>query len=423
VTGLRELFEELAERPPAPAPLAADELYAAGRRTRRRRRAAWGTTAALAAGAVAAGAVGVAGVIGVGAPERAAPGEHAATSPGPSTPAPVVAPPVGGDQWVDWVGAADATYLYRKAAACSRPSVLCPKTRRQLSASTDGGRTWAGRGPVIELTGLTVLDRRTLVGTDVGSSARGPVVSTDGGRTWSPVPAGAAVTSVTVAATICRPAGDGSACHIYGMDEQGRLGWLADQPAIVLTGGGLVTAAGDRLWVGGHDPRSDQPAAAFSADGGHTWSVYAFAGFPDCADAGCHRVRVTTGDGRTAYALITDGEGRREVVYRGTAGGDWRRVGDRTLPAGVMSGGNSFVTRDGAHIVSRYDYDHVAYRETGLQRFWAVPGGDDRPVPMVGLPEAVRGIGRAPDGWLYAGLFDGTVYGSTDGRHWAPTTD
>jgi hypothetical protein len=415
VTGLRELFEELAERPPAPAPLAADELYAAGRRSRRRRRVAWGTTAG-----VAAGVVGVIGVIGVGAPDGAAPGEQAAASPGRSAPSPAVGLPRGG---VQWVGAADATYLYRAVAACSRAGVSCPKTRWRLSASTDGGRTWAERGPVLDVAGLTVLDRRTLVGADWRSPARDPVVTVDGGRTWSPVPAGSTVSSVTVAATICRPADEASACQIYGLDAQGRFGRLADQPALVLTDGGLVAGGGDRFWVGGHDPRSDQPAAAFTADGGHTWSVYAFAGFPDCADAGCHRVYVATGDGRTAYAMITDREARREVVYRSTVDGDWRHVDARTLPPGVQSSGQSFVTRDGAHVVSRYEA--VAGRDADRRRFWAVPdaGGDDRPVPMAGLPEAVGAVRRAPDGWLYAHGQDGTVYGSPDGRHWAPTTD
>jgi hypothetical protein len=415
VTGLRELFEELAERPPAPAPLAADELYAAGRRSRRRRRAAWGATAALAAGAV-----GVAGVIGVGAPERAAPGEHAATSPGRSATSPGMAFPPGA---VQWVGAADDTYLYRAVAACSRASVSCPKTRWRLSATTDGGRTWAERGAVLDLADLTVLDRATLVGADVRPSTGGPVLSTDGGRTWTAVPSGATVSEVSVAATICRPAGEASACQIYGLDAEGRFGRLARQPSIVLTDGGLVAGGGDRLWIGGHDQRSDQPAAAFSADGGHTWSVYAFAGFPDCADIGCHRVNVTTGDGRTAYAMFTDRDGRREVVYRGTADGNWRDVSERTLPADVVSGGPPFVTRDGAHVVSWYE--DVPDRAEDRRRFWAVSdsGGDARPVPLVGLPDAVGAVRRAPDGWLYAHLPDGTVYGSTDGRHWAPTTD
>jgi hypothetical protein len=417
MTGLRQLFDELAERPPAPAPLAADELYAAGRRSRQRRRAAWGATATVAVGAMAAGAMGVIGVV---APDRPAPGENVAGPPGRSAPSPTVGSPRGA---VQWVGAADATYLYRAVAACSRASVSCPKTRWRLSASTDGGRTWAERGAVIDMVDVTVLDRRTLVGVDWRSSAREPVVSLDGGRTWSEAAPGATVSGVTVAASVCRPAGHGSACQLYGLDSDGRFGRLGRQPALTLTDAGLVAGDGDRLWVGGHDPRSNQPGAAFSADGGHTWSVHAFPGFPDCADPGCHRTEVSAGHGGTAYAMVTDREARREIVYRATADGDWRHIGEQTLPAGVTSGGWSFVTRDGAHVVARYE--DVAGQGTDRRRFWAArPGGRQyRPVPMTGLPDKVGAVRRAPDGWLYTHRGDGTVYGSTDGRHWAPTTD
>jgi hypothetical protein len=414
MTGLRELFEELAESPPAPGPLAADELYAAGRRSRQRRRAVWAATATVAVGAIAAGVV---GLVGGATPDRSAPGEDAA-GPSAPAPAPAVGLPRGG---VQWVGAADATHLYRAVAACPEPSASCPKTRWRLSASTDGGRTWTERGPAIEVVGLTVLDRLTLAGADWRSATSDAVLTVDGGRTWSRVDAGATVATATVVTTICGSADTGPTCQLYGLDPAGRFGRLVHQPALAITDAELV--AGDRLWVGGQDPRSRRPMAAVSADRGGTWSVHTFAGFPACADVECYRVEVSTGDGGTAYAMVTDLRSRREAVYRGTPDGRWRLVRDGTSPPEVVSSERSFVTRDGAHVVSRYE--DVADRDTDRRRFWAAPPGtgEYRPLRLDGLPDAVRAVRRAPDGWLYTYLDDGTVYGSVDGRRWAPTTD
>jgi hypothetical protein len=415
MTGLREMFEELADRPPPPDTLTADEMYAAGRRDRRRRRTAWAATttvavAALAAGVVSVPAAGLWTPAPAGSSDSSAPGD-----PRPDT--------TGAGDIIQFAGSADPKHLYLGYFAC-QPAPSCPKTQVQLVASDDGGRTWAERGSAIDVLGLAVLGPRTLMATDLRDRTRSDlIISSDGGRTWSR--ARLATTPVAAAGAdpvVCLARQNWTDCVLHVMNSAGGFAPLAHQPPVTMADRGAVERRGGNLWVTGTDPAAGRPAVAVSTDGGRTWSAHVFAEPAGCADQRCGPADLATGDGRTAYAVVADPGSRRVVAYRGTAGGGWRRTGDVTTVADQgIPGTWSFVAADGTHVVSRM----VTNRDGGVDElgFWAATRSGYRPVSLDGLPGTVYPVRRAPDGWFYThGYGDNLMYGSVDGLRWEPVT-
>ena len=236
MTGLREMFDEVAGSPGPPSWLSADQVYAAGRRRRTR----IGVLKGVAAAVAVLVAVGVGGVI------AASSGDERPTPADSTTPDPAVSGPV------QRVVAADAGHLYVTYFACTPPSNSCPKTKQRLFGSDDGGRTWQERGPALDAVDLTVLGPETLVAIGPKSAVR---VSTTGGRTWSE-----ARRSATPVAAV--PDGGGVLCWsaraqdvhcaLYAIDPaSGRFAPLAAQPEFEPQFGFVDVVAG-HLWIAGH---------------------------------------------------------------------------------------------------------------------------------------------------------------------------
>lgn len=391
MTGLREMFEDLAESPPPPSQITGEEMYAAGRRRRQRRTRIVRTVATLAVTAVAAATASVV-TLRSPEPEPASGGEPL---------------PAGN---INWTGAADSRHLYAAVQAC--PDQSCPKTIVQLYASDDGGRSWAPRGEAMALIDTTVVGPSTLVANIAGAST--PNVSTDGGHTWTPARMHNPAETVPPGGTlICWTQPDTEWCRPYVVDPAGK--WfapLAKPPALGREA--QWAPAGDRLWAAGTTPNG-KPAVAVSTDAGRTWATETL----DCPDADCTWATVApTADGDTAYAVVTAPNTR--IVYRGGVDGAWARVSTQKVSDEELRGGpRSFVTADGTHVV--YEYEPVGDIE-GLT-FWAKSGSGTayERVAMEGLPATVYPIRRAADGWFFT-WSNGSVralYGSTDGRHWS----
>jgi hypothetical protein len=392
MTGLREMFEDLAEAPPPPSRVTGDDVYALGQRRRHRRTRIVRGAAVLAVTAVAAVAASVVNVMSP-APEPAGGGDPL---------------PAGN---INWAGAADARHLYAAVQAC--PDRSCHKVLVRLYASDDGGQGWTARGDATALVEATVVGPSTLVATFAGKTET-PMLSTDGGQNWTPAQRRAPVRAVPPGGTlICWTDPGTGGCGPYVVDPA--AGWfapLAKPPALAPDAQWL--RAGDRLWAAGTNA-SGQPAVAVSTNAGRSWVTKIL----DCPLAECHPARVaTTADGGTAYAIVTAPNTR--IVYRGGVTGGWTRMStETTTDENPVGGERSFVTADGTHVL--YEVEPAGAID-GLS-FWA-NSGPDTPygrLAMDGLPATVHRIRRAPDGWLFTWSY-GTqraMYGSTDGRHWS----
>ncbi|GLH95698.1 hypothetical protein [Phytohabitans aurantiacus] len=392
MTGLREMFEDLAVSPPPPSQVTGEEMYAAGRRRRKRRTRIVRAVAALAVTAVAAATASVVTMVSP-PPEPASSGDPL---------------PAGN---INWIGAADSRHLYAAVQAC--PDQSCVKTLVQLYASDNGGQGWTPRGDAMVLVDAVVAGPSTLVATVAGKST--PSVSTNGGHTWTSAQRRSQAAAVPPGGTLfCWASTDAELCSPYVVDPA--AGWfapLARPPA--LRPGAQWMRAGDRLWGAGADLNGIS-AVAVSTDAGHTWSTRTL----QCPRAICYGATVaTTADGNTAYAVVTSPNAR--FVYRGGVTGAWTLTGIEKITAheAALGGDRSFVTADGTHVV----YGTKPVGDLDGRTFSANSGTDTpyQPVVMDGLPALVRAIGRAPDGWFFTSTYgpERAVYGSTDGRHWS----
>jgi hypothetical protein len=399
MTGLREMFDEVAEAPAPPSRLVADEVYTTGRRRRTRN----GILKGLAAAVALLAAVGVGGAIATPeGGESPAPGGSAVPEPDVSGPA-------------QWVAAADSAHLYITYLNC--PDGTCPKTTVRLLGSDDGGRTWQQRGAPIDVVNPIVVDERTLVAPVSQSLIK---VSVDGGRTWSAATrASQDMAAVPEGGTLfCQALSDATdTCRLIAVDPKSRtFASLATQPRSALSVGPVESAAG-HLWVAGTTTaKSCLPAASVSTDGGRNWATHIL---PDPAGGGsqrCASVRITTtADGQVAYAVVRDAGGKSRSVYRVRVDGSPELV-DTTNTYDNRDA--SFVTADGTHVLARTVRGE---RVDELRWLAAGPAGYE-PIILDGLPGTVYPVRRTPDGWFYTHSYgsDRSVYGSIDGRHWSP---
>ncbi|PZF91695.1 sialidase family protein [Micromonospora deserti] len=397
MTGLREMFDEVAEGPAPPSHLVADDVYSAGRRRRTRNGLVKGALAAVALVV----AVGLGGVI--------------VTRPGGEPPAPGgspdSAPDVSGP--AQWVGAADATHLYATYMNC--PGGPCAKALVRLVASDDGGRTWQERGTATEIIDLVVVDRQTLVAVKPEAAI---AVSVDGGRTWSAatqasrpiteVPDGGTVLCTTIEETTGR-------CLLYVVDPKSRMfAPLATPPDSLLLSERVESAAG-HLWVAGTtEGKPCLPAASVSTDGGRNWTIRVLAD-PPGRDEGCDLVRITTtADGKTAYVVVGDSDDGSRSIYRVPADGKAELVATTDTK---YSRNDSFVAADGTHVLAQM----VRGERLDEVRWWALTGSGYQPIALDGLPATVYPVRRAADGWFYTFTYgsEQSIYGSIDGRHWS----
>ncbi|MEJ3749637.1 hypothetical protein WEI85_41050 [Actinomycetes bacterium KLBMP 9797] len=392
MTGLREMFEDLADGAPPSSRLIGDDLYAVGRQ-RHRRRTRLATGAAALALAVLAGGTGA--VLTRGGPEP--PGPAAGGQPLP-------------DGIVQSFDAADAEHLYVTQFACT-PGPTCPKTRVRLLGSDDGGRTWTVRGSAVDVAAMTVLGPRTLVAHSVGDAA--PIVSTDGGRVWKPArPQNAVRVVPDGAALICWPATAQTGCVAHALDPA--AGWFApltEPPA--LAGGYTLESVAGQFWATGTTP-AGEPAVAVSTNAGGSWLTRVL-------DCDCERPHIaTTADGRTGYVLVANRLRKTWVGYRlgGSGEPEWLSGIEAVRYDDIHLGQRSFVTADGTLVVAqvvraRGDIDALS--------FWGGrPGTSLRPMELDGLPSTVYSVRRAPDGWFYTHTYgpERGLYGSRDGRKW-----
>lgn len=462
MTGLGDMFEETMGTPP-PSRLRADEVYAAGRRRRRRRMAAGAS--ALAVAAATAGVVGVTALTATdpGSGRNGGPlaGGTSAVSGAAGSSAAASAGRLDPRQIIQWSGAADRDHLYLSYFACPQGDCVPNKTTVQLVGSDDGGRTWTERGGAIDVVNLAVIGPDTLLatsradtttragqatgsseperGTDRGEGTYALHVSTDGGRSWTAVARPRPVSQVPPGGLIiCWSLRDSSTpCSPYVFDPAHRtFGPLAARP-LAVTGqiGDVLTrvpeSAPAPLWLAGTDLATGEPTTAVSTDRGRTWSLRGLPGLPACPPAGCEPPELTSGDGRTVYAVVHVPQRGQRLVYRtsGTAG--WQRVtGADVVPYGsANSGAGSYVTADGRHVICEIvPGDRTAGQGGGREvgaldrcRFWIAPdgGGAYQPVELAGLPATTYPVRRTPDGWYHTHSYgENRLYGSADGRRW-----
>lgn len=413
MTGLREMFADVATEPGPPSRLNADELFAAGRGRRRRRRVAM---AGAVTGALVAAVLGVAGVRGAAQAERP-----------PLRPAepPATTGPVG-TGLAQWAGAADANHLYQGFMPCTalRPEpVGCDKLKLRVSASSDGGRTWGPLGAPIAYADLAVLGPARLAAV----RSESVMVSTDGGGTWTTARVGPDVPAAPPGAPVlCLDLGVSTPCVLSIVDAvAGTYAALAKQPPIEPVPGASAaptsaTRDGDRLWVAGLSG-DGQPAVAHSVDAGRGWTVRTL---PSCKIR-CSAPELVAGPGGVVYALVDAPGADRRWVFRWRGSGAWAAVdGVDAVPFAAGEPQSwGYVAGDGRLVLADWvtggakDVDHL--------RYWAaasVAGGDFRVVSPEGLPDGAYPVRRTGDGLYYALSFsEQTLYRSTDGWHWSAT--
>jgi photosystem II stability/assembly factor-like uncharacterized protein len=411
MTDLHELLQQAAEGPAPASPLAADELFAEGRRRHRRRRRM------VVGGAIAAAVLATVGTLTATSTLTALPRqEEPPADRGPSVVRQEPRPGVSGPgAIIQWAGAADAEHVYLAYIHCGGSP--CRKDSFDLVGSDDGGHTWSDRTTGLAVTDWRVIGPGTLLATR--RSTMELLTSVDGGRTWSELATRSSVKAVPDGGElICRFANGDSPCRLHAVDP--RAGWLAPlstQQPLRLDQFTSIVDVGGRLWLTGTNRATGRPAVAVSVDRGRTWSTHAFTEPQACSSA-CGAPSLATADGKTVYVMIGDTAMLQRFVYRSNDGQSWSRLDTGNVPYGREPGW-SFVASDGSHVICAIgqrgqDVDECQFRAardgTGYQR-----------AELDGLPTPVHQVERAPDGWFYAVSYAPTsaLYGSRDGLHWS----
>jgi hypothetical protein len=392
MTGLREMFEELASAPAPPSPAVGARLYAEGRRRRQRRRVALaGALAAVVAAVVALGGV-VAQL-----PDR-----------GRSVPA--VSPPAERrvPQSIQWVGAADATHLYAGVPTCA--DAVCVKGNVRVQESVDAGRTWSPPGDPVSVGDLAVVAPGTLIGTAPGGDQL--VSSVDGGRTWDPLkPSGGTVASggplLCLGEEGCTVAAADLARHIVTP--------LTQAPPITVVGSHSLFSVAGTTYVTGRNSQSQRPAVAWTRDGGQSWASHTFADVVACTAQQCSEPRITSVDGISAYAELNQPFTNRRLTYY-TSGQGWTSVASSTnVPYAPGGAPAPFIAKDGTYVIAEW----LSREGPDGLRFWALRDEGFVETDLKGLPSTAYRVNRTPDGWFFTLVYPAQVlYGSTDGWSW-----
>lgn len=410
MTDLNELLRQAAEEPAPASPLAAGELFAAGRRRHRRRRRM------MVGGALAATVLAIAGALGATSTFTAQPRPELPADRGTSVVRQEPRPGVNGPgAIIQWAGAADAEHIYLAYLHCA--GTPCRKDSFDLVGSDDGGRTWSDRVTGLAADDWQVVGPGTLLATRQ-STMKPPLVSVDGGRTWSGLAAGSATDVVPDGgALICQTPQHQAPCRLYAVDPgAGRLAPLSAQPTLKFDPSASIVDAGGRLWVAGTARASGRPAVAISVDRGRTWSPHVFDELPACTTQSCAAPTLATADGRTVYVTVPDPAGRERIVYRSNDDGSWSRLDTGDIPYG-QGRGWSFVAADGSHVICA-----LGPRGQDIDECEFAKGGDGyQRTNLDGLPAPVGHVDRTPDGWYYAVSYlpTSSLYGSRDGLHWS----
>jgi hypothetical protein len=408
MTHLRTMLEDLASAPAPSRALQPDEVYSAGRRRFRRRRAVLSASLALTAALVLALGLTL-------APGPRPDGPPVGGTTGSVDPRPGV---TGAGRIIQWSGAADAQHLYLAYLSCVKAA--CPKTSVDLVGSDDGGRTWTARVAGLGAYPLTVLGSGTIV---AGSFAPRPAVLTsmDGGRTWTTAASAPAATAAVDAGAglLCWSAEPDHGCRLHTVDPvSGEVRRPAVQPTIDLDADASIVDAGGRLWVSGRDRSTHRPAVSVSDDRGRTWSSHSFAAPAGCVGAACSAPELTSADGIIVNAVILDPTRHLLVAYRTGATGEWSRLDTDAL--GDVDSSWSYVRADGTQVLC------ALVRDANDCTLWAAAryAAGLTATTMDGWPARAVRVRRSADGWFFTTTYgpDGALYGSPDGRQWTRIT-
>jgi hypothetical protein len=209
-------------------------------------------------------------------------------------------------------------------------------------------------------------------------------------------------------------------CLVYSISLRSRgMTPLVPQPPLLLGGEERVpvTTVGGTVYATGADPDTDRPAVAWSRDAGRTWTTHTFADATPCPRATCPAIRLTSLDGRSAYAEVNDAGTATRRTYHTTGDGRWQPVaGAKAPPFPPGAAVAPFIAADGTYVAPEV----VRERDVDTVRFWAHRNGSFAPVELRGLPATVHSVIRTPEGRFYAPSYpDGALYGSADGWTWS----
>jgi photosystem II stability/assembly factor-like uncharacterized protein len=422
---IRELFEELGSDGEPPMSLSADQLYAAGRRQSRVRRATVAGVALAAAALVALASFVLA------SPSKPVVPTRPTASARPERTAP------SGLAGVLWADAADAQHLYVEIPFCPEAGRGCV---RKLLGSDDGGRSWAERatpqdairfsllptGVLIALTSTTYVDQ---IMTNDDSFA-GLAASTDGGRHWrtitlldTTIPA---VPPGGVALCLSKRNGNTEACRVVALDlVHNSAAALATQPGITPL---LPYRGGSRYrWVGPDPATATLMVGGLSRPAGNTSASYVGAGtVATSTDAGrtwtttqigpdCDGIPQLWEEPPGTYVAVCDiRPGSSFGLYRSADGGhSWQ---SEPVPAeNVVDNARCLFLPDGTLVGPLY-----ATSRYGI-RLMALRGGAWHPVTTTGLADIDTTIVATVGGAFIAyGYLDGQfdLYYSSDLSRW-----
>jgi hypothetical protein len=431
VKSIQERFRDAAETAMPPSRLSADQVYTTAWRRRRRRAATW-----TAAGLVVALVV---TVVGIGV-LRSAGHNQVAEDPTTTEEDP---PPWLRNGAVVTAVATDADHLYAVMSVC-RSGETCSY---RLVGSDDAGNTWSvrqenfGDGVNRDVTAPAAgvlyqtqsRDNPGYVDTDPDSPKMllQRKISTDGGRKWTDVrEATAPVDAVPAGGWIeCKQVKDESCASFIAYDPaNARSAPLKAKPGFQVI---RIVPSGAGFWAIGYDKERSRTVLASSPDRGRTWTT-------SNHDEDVHAP--VTVDGITGYDIVSDtypvkptgpkpttspSESKKRVYRTADGGRTWQRVDPgKTLPDGALAIAQSYVARDGTHVVLMSTDTYARRNAAPFERYTSRDGQTYRPGGVTGLgaklsrDSITENLILTSVAGIYLAHDDEVVYRSTDGLTW-----